>query len=97
MAFYNEEEEPYLTRGMLGVGLRASPLQVKDDIGFPKSEAPDNATLLPIAVMSNSLTCTEICYSSIERETLHILYGLEKFHHSSFIPEVSSECKILML
>ena len=49
---------------------------------------PDNTILCPTSFASKSLTGAEYRYSNIERETLGILHGLEKFHHSCFAREV---------
>ena len=50
--------------------------------------ALDNTILCPIAFASKCLTGAEHRYSNIERETLDILHGLEKFHHYCFGREV---------
>ena len=42
----------------------------------------------PIAYASRSLTDTESNYSNIEREMLGIVFGLERFHHYVFGPQV---------
>ena len=77
MAFYIEKEKLYLQRDVSVVGLGANLLQVRDGIQFPRSEAPDNAVLLIIALVSKSLTSAETCYTNTEREALGILHDLE--------------------
>ena len=44
MAFYNEKELLYLEVDALGLGLRASLLQVRAGMWFQRNEAPNNAT-----------------------------------------------------
>ena len=62
----------------------AALLQTRDNMSCHRDEVPDNSILRPIAFSSKSLTVTEKRYSNIERETLGIRYGLEKFHHYCF-------------
>ena len=64
---------------MLGVSLGARPLQGRDGMQFPRNATPDNAVLQPIAFVNRSLTRMETSYSSMEREVLGILHGLENF------------------
>ena len=56
MAFYNEKEQLYLWTDTSGVGFRASLLQVRDGVWFPRNKAPDDAILWLVAFLSNSLT-----------------------------------------
>ena len=42
MAFYNEKEQLYLEMDMLGVSLRASLLQSRDEVQFSNDETSDN-------------------------------------------------------
>ena len=56
---------------------------------FPRTEAAGNAVLWPITFASKSFTSMENHYNNIEQETLGILDGLEKIHHSCFAYEVS--------
>ena len=80
VALYNEKVQPFIETNVLGLGLRASLLQVRDGMQFPKNEAPNNAALQPIAFQSKSLTSTETRYGNIEREALSKLHDVEKFH-----------------
>ena len=48
MTFYKENEQLCLGIDVLDVGLAASLLQARDEMWFPKSEAPKDAVLLPI-------------------------------------------------
>ena len=45
IVFYSEKEQPYLETGANGVGLRASLLQVREGMQFPKDEASNNMAL----------------------------------------------------
>ena len=56
---------------------------------FPRSKAPNNTALWPVASASKSLASTEIQYSNSEREAMDILHGLEKFHHYCFVHGVN--------
>ena len=67
----------------------AALLQPRDNMSCHRDEVQDNGILRPIAFASKSLNGAENRYSSIEREALGILYGLEKFHHYCFAREVS--------
>ena len=89
MKFYDETTPLHLETDASGVGLGAALLQMGDNMSCHRDEAPDNSILRPIAFASNSLTGTEKRHSNIEREALHILYGLEKFHHYCFVREAS--------
>ena len=89
MKFYNEKEQLYLETGALVVSLGACLLQVGDRMWFPKDYTPDNSTLQPIAFTGNILNSAKTWYSNIKREALGIMYGLEKFHHSCSICDVS--------
>ena len=51
--------------------------------------APDNSILRPITFASKRLSHAEKRYNNIERETLGILHGLEKFHQYCFAREMS--------
>ena len=64
-------------------------LQTRSNNSCPRDESLDKSILRPIAFTSKSLTGAEKGYSNIERETLGILYGLEKFHHYCFMRELS--------
>ena len=59
MAFCNEKEQLYLETDMLGVGLGASLLQVRDRMWLSKNEAPENTGLCPIPLASKRLTSAE--------------------------------------
>ena len=72
-----------------GVGLGAALLQTKFNMSCHRDEVPDDSILRPTAFSSKSLTGAEEKYSNIERESLGILYGLEKFHHYCFAREIS--------
>ena len=84
MAFLSKKEQVYVKRDVLGVSLIASPLQLRDDMWFPRNEVPDHVVLWPLAFASKCLTGAEKCYSNIEREAIDILHGLEKFHYYCF-------------
>ena len=60
----------------------------KNDMNYGCDEVPDNATLCPTALTSESLLSAEWCYSNIEWEAIGILHGLEKFHNYCFAKEV---------
>ena len=79
MAFYNEKEQLYLETDALGIILGESLLQVRVGIWLPRNEASDNPVLCPIAFASKSLSNIETDYSNMERESLGIFHGLEKF------------------
>ena len=70
----------YASGVILGAGL----LPVRDDMNCRHDKVPDNATLHPTALTSNTLLSAEQCYSSIECEALRVLHGLEKFHNCCF-------------
>ena len=55
----------YLETDALGVGLRASLLQTRDEVRFPKNEAPNNVALWPVGSVSKILTSTKTQYSNI--------------------------------
>ena len=86
---YDETKPLYVETDVSGVGLGAAFLQTRSNTSFHRDEAPDNRILRPIAFSSKSLTRAEKRYSYIERETLGILYGLEKLHHCCFVREIS--------
>ena len=44
-AFYNEKEQLHLERDVLDVDHRASLLQARNGMQFPRNEAPNNAAL----------------------------------------------------
>ena len=71
----------------LVVRLGESLLQVRGRMLFLRKEQPISAALQPIAFVSKNLPSTETHYSKIERETLGMLHGLEKFHHCCFANE----------
>ena len=87
MTFYDGTKPPYLETDASVVGLGDTLLQTRNGTGCPRDTAPDNNILHPIAFASKSLSSAEKRYSSIEREALDILCGLEKFHHYSFARE----------
>ena len=70
MAFHIEKEWLYVQPEALVVNLKASVLQVKDRVWFPRNKAPDNAALWPITLASKSLSHSETQYCNIERESL---------------------------
>ena len=82
MAFYNEKEQLYLEADAFGVSQAVSLLQVRDGIQYRRNEAPDNASLWPVAFTSKSSTNVENC--NIEREVLGILHDLVEIHHCCF-------------
>ena len=51
---------------VVGLGLGASLLEVRDGMLFPKNEGPNNGVLQPIVFTSKSLTSEEIKYSNIQ-------------------------------
>ena len=64
-------------------------MQVKGGMQFPEDKAPDTTALQPIAFASMSVISTEVQYSSVEREVLHVLHGLEEFHDYYIACEIS--------
>ena len=54
MVFYMEKEQLYLETE---IGPGSNILQVKERMWLPWNEAPDNAALYPIMLISKSLTC----------------------------------------
>ena len=84
----NEKEQLYI-EDMLGVGLGASLLQVRDQMQFLRKEAPNSMACQPIVFVSKRLTSTNVQYSIIEREALNTLHDLKKFHHYCFNQKVS--------
>ena len=50
-------------------------LQVRDEILYPRNEAPGTAVLLLIAFARKGLTRMETHYSNVKREVLGILHG----------------------
>ena len=89
MAFYNLKEQLFLETDMLGVGLGARLLHMRDGMQFPRNKACSNAALWPISFTSKSLIRAETCYNNIEREVLAMPHGLKIFHHYCFTHEVS--------
>ena len=89
MTFYNEKEQLYLEQDVLGVGLAASLLQVRDGMQFTRNEAPDSVALWPKAFASKSITSAGTHCSNIEIEFIGIHHGLENFQHYCFTHEVS--------
>ena len=81
MKFYNDTKPLYLKTDTSRVGLGAALLQTWEGTTWQKDMVPDNTILHPIAFASKSLMDSEHSYSNIEREMLHILHGLKKFHH----------------
>ncbi len=47
---------------------------------FDAARVPEGESWKPVAYASRSLTETEKRYSQIEKETLGVLFGSEKFH-----------------
>ena len=88
MKFYDDTKPLYVETDASRVGLGAAPLQTHEVRTCQKDTVPDNNVLCSIAFASKILTGTEYRYSNIERETLGILHGLEKFHHYCFAREV---------
>ena len=80
MNFYDASKPLYLEKDASGIGLVASLLQIWYGMYCGCNEAPDNAALHPIVFASTSLSSAEWQCSSIKREALGILHGLEKFH-----------------
>ena len=64
-------------------------LQTRDNMICHRDDMPDNSILRPFAFTSKRLTMAGKRYSNIDREALGILYGLEMFHHYSFVREVT--------
>ena len=89
MKVYDETQPLYLGTDTSGIGLRDALLQTRNDTSCLRDKAPDNSILTSIVFASKSLSCAERRYSNIGREALGILHGLEKFHHYSFMREVS--------
>ena len=51
MAFFNEKEQLYLETDVSGVSLKATLLQARDGMQFPKDEASNNMALQPIVFL----------------------------------------------
>ena len=78
MAFHNVNEHLYLETDVLGVSFRASLLQVRDGMKFPKDEACNNIEPQPIAFTSKSLTSAETWYSnSVRKGSRHNLLPIK--------------------
>ena len=88
MAFYNEKEQLYFEKDMLGVGLGAILLWEKDGMQFPRNRTPNNAALWPTEFTDKSLKSAKTHNSNIGKEALGILHGLEKLHHYCYTHEV---------
>ena len=99
MKFYNEKEPLYLGTDVSGVGLGAGLPQARDGLQSPQDEMLDNTVLWPEAFKRKNLTCAETKYRNIERETLGILHGLEKFHHHCLacVVSMTTDCKLLVV
>ena len=78
MTFYKEKEQLYLETDMLGVGLQVSLSQERDQMQFPKEQAPDNMALQPIAFICKSLISVGTWYNNIKSEFLGLIGGLER-------------------
>ena len=89
MEFYDETQHLALENDMSGIGLGAAILQTQDGARCPRDIEPNNSILRPTVFSSKCLISTERRYCNIERETLGIFHGLEKFLHYCFAREVS--------
>ena len=89
MKFYDETKPLYIEMDASGVRLGAALLQPRSSTSCLKDEAPYNSILRPIPFVSMSLSSMEKRCSNIERETLGIIYRLEKFHHYCFARQVN--------
>ena len=88
MAVYNEKEQFHLKMDVSGVGLGASLLQPREGMGFPRNEAPYNATLCPIACTHKSLAKYIYLLKQL-KEVLGILHGLENFKPFYFASKIN--------
>ena len=88
MAFHNEEEQIYLEAYLLGISLRASLLQMRDGMEFPKDIEPHDIVLKQITLTSESLASVETQYSNIKIEALDIFHSIEKFDYYFFMKSV---------
>ena len=89
MKFYDDMKLLHLETDASGVGLGAGLLQTKERMIHPRDDAPDNSIPRPITFANKSMSAAEKRCSSIERETLSILHGLQKFHHYCLANEIS--------
>ena len=70
----------YLETDASGVGLEAGLQQVRDGMSWLKVTASGNIKLQPKSFAIKSLSSAKTHYSSLEKETLDIWHGLEKFY-----------------
>ena len=89
MDLYDDPQPLYLKTDASGITLVAALLETRSGTSCQRDKIPDNRILRPIVFASKSLSGTERRHSNIEREALHILHGLEMFHHYFFAREVS--------
>ena len=71
------------------VQLEVGLLQMRDEMNYPLYVAPYNTILRPSTFASKSLSSVGRSFTHIERETLGMQNGLEKFHHYYFSKEIS--------
>ena len=88
MKYYDARKPLYLETDASGVGLAATPLQVRDNLDCGYDETPEIAMLQPIVFASKSLSSAECKCSNIGREEPRMLHGVEKFLHYDFAHEV---------
>ena len=89
MKFYVETRPLYIETDVLGIGLGAALLQTGSCTSCSRYEEPDTSISRPIAFVSKGLSSAEKRYSNIERETLVILYNVQKLHPYCFARDVS--------
>ena len=78
--FCDEKKLLYTETDASGVGLGAVLLKT-NNTSCPRDETPDNNISDPLHCQQKPDQSRKKRNSSIEKESLGILYGLEKFHH----------------
>ena len=89
MKFYDETKALHIETGDSGVKLGATLVQTRSHNSCPRTEAVDNSIFRSNAFTRKALLEDKKRYSNTEREALVLLYRLSKFHHYSFVREMS--------
>ena len=87
MKLYDDTKKLYIEADASGIWLEATLLQTRSDTSCPRDEEPWQQ--YSKTQCTKSLSSAEKRYSNTERETLGILYGLEKLNHYCFVWEMS--------